>query len=551
MTPECTPSGAEAVDALRTDPTLRALDLRGVALDADALARIVEAALEHPAILSLRLPAPPPPDLGARLVRHLAHNRNAAPLALDEHLRATGRAPRPAPPPAPPPPLVWPDASAIAQADAMLRALESLPIGHPDAPDGVDALRRRCLRLADASRRHARRELRLQRSLAHLRDRRRAERAGIRGGAPPTDDEPVAFERARHCYVCKQPFRELDAFYDRLCPRCAAENRARRDDTADLRGRVALVTGARVRIGFRTGLKLLRAGATVVATTRFPHDAWRRFAAEPDFDAWRERLEVHRLDLRFLLDVERFAAQLSARFDRLDVLVSNAAQTVARPAAWHAEMARLDAEAARSLPPGVAPVAPPAALPSDGLSPLVLPGGASGALDRDGQPADDRAHNSWRAVVGEVSTPELVSVHAVTALAPFVLLNALRPLLARSPAADRFAVLVSAVEGQFARAGKTPRHPHTNMAKAALHMLVRTAADDLARDRIWCCAVDPGWVSAQNPAPMAEAMEADGFAPPLDADDAAARVLDPVFRVLRGAAPLHGVFVKDYAPAPW
>ena len=47
-----------------------------------------------------------------------------------------------------------------------------------------------------------------------------------------------------------------------------------------------------MRIGYATVLKLLRAGAHVLTTTRYPHDAARRYAREPDFDAFAPRLEV-------------------------------------------------------------------------------------------------------------------------------------------------------------------------------------------------------------------------------------------------------------------
>lgn len=47
-----------------------------------------------------------------------------------------------------------------------------------------------------------------------------------------------------------------------------------------------------MRIGYATVLKLLRAGAYVLTTTRYPHDAARRYAREPDFDAFAPRLEV-------------------------------------------------------------------------------------------------------------------------------------------------------------------------------------------------------------------------------------------------------------------
>ena len=154
----------------------------------------------------------------------------------------------------------------------------------------------------------------------------------------------------RHCYTCKKRFDGLHEFYSQLCPACAALNWRMRSRTEDLTGRVALLTGARVKIGFETGLKLLRAGAYVIATTRFPHDLAARygmFAAslmfststpstrhhagrEADADEWRSRLEVHGLDLRDLRGVETFCAFIAERHEALDVLVNNACQTVRR-----------------------------------------------------------------------------------------------------------------------------------------------------------------------------------------------------------------------------
>ena len=45
-----------------------------------------------------------------------------------------------------------------------------------------------------------------------------------------------------------------------LCPACADFNYAKRTETADLAGRVALITGGRVKIGYQAGIKMLRAG---------------------------------------------------------------------------------------------------------------------------------------------------------------------------------------------------------------------------------------------------------------------------------------------------
>src|SRR5262249_5021745 len=137
-------------------------------------------------------------------------------------------------------------------------------------------------------------------------------------------------------------FRRLHHFYDALCPECAALNYEKRFQTADLRGRVGLVTGARVKIGFQIALKMLRAGCRVIATTRFPQDAAQRYAKEADFADWKERLHVHGLDLRHSPSVEIFARYVEHTFERLDFLVNNACQTVRRPPGFYADL--LDGE---------------------------------------------------------------------------------------------------------------------------------------------------------------------------------------------------------------
>ena len=72
----------------------------------------------------------------------------------------------------------------------------------------------------------------------------------------------------RNCYVCKRDYFDLHSFYDSMCPSCADFNWLKRIQTADLRGRTALVTGGRIKIGYHCVIKLLRAGAHVIVTTR-------------------------------------------------------------------------------------------------------------------------------------------------------------------------------------------------------------------------------------------------------------------------------------------
>ena len=134
--------------------------------------------------------------------------------------------------------------------------------------------------------------------------------------ATPQELPPNRVDEAQHCYVCKEKFHEIHHFYDQLCPDCAAFNFAKRTETADLSGRVALLTGGRVKIGYEAGLRLLRSGAHLVVTTRFPRDAAQRYAAEADFGDWSGRLEIYGLDLRHTPSVEEFCDHLVAGHDR-------------------------------------------------------------------------------------------------------------------------------------------------------------------------------------------------------------------------------------------
>lgn len=60
----------------------------------------------------------------------------------------------------------------------------------------------------------------------------------------------------------------------------------------DLTGKVELLTGARVEIGFERGSKLLRAGASLIATRRLSADTHVRYAQETGYDNWKHRLHT-------------------------------------------------------------------------------------------------------------------------------------------------------------------------------------------------------------------------------------------------------------------
>ncbi|MFJ1805812.1 MULTISPECIES: SDR family NAD(P)-dependent oxidoreductase [unclassified Streptomyces] len=371
-----------------------------------------------------------------------------------------------------------------------------------------------------------------------------------REDAPLADAGPGGrFHRPRTCYVCKSPYREVDTFYHRLCPACAADNAARRALSTDLSGRRVLLTGGRVKIGFQLALMMLRDGAKTVVTSRFPHDTVRRFRAEPGSAAWLDRLTVVAVDLRDPRQVLGLCEELRQEGEPLDILVNNAAQTVRRPPESYALLAAGEYDA---LPEG--------ARRAPGFTPMRMLEGFGGSVpalpaalreaDEAGLLPDPSPENSWSARLGALDPAELLETQLVNALAPALLCDRLLPLLLASPHPRRYVVNVTAVEGRFAVRNKMPGHPHTNMAKAALNMLTRTSAAALAEQGVHMCAVDTGWITDENPAPKKARMAGAGFRTPLDIVDGAARVYDPIVRGEAGH-PVSGVFLKDYREAQW
>ena len=461
----------------------------------------------------------------------------------------------------------------------VLSEVQALPPEHPDAV----AVRRATagvFKSVKKARRHAKRDAVASADHAVI--------AATATGAPGRiDDETQGLPlvsrasgaiagtllKARPCYICKNRYTVVDAFYHQLCPDCAALNQAKREARADLTGRSALLTGGRAKIGMYIALRLLRDGAHTTITTRFPNDAVRRFAAMEDSADWLDRLRIVGIDLRDPAQVVALADTVAER-GPLDILINNAAQTVRRSPGSYAALV----EAERIAPPELVDVvtfdhvsdAHPAALAGSlaehqtphaltELTQLALTArsasperiAAGTAIDAGGLLPDTASVNSWTQRVHEVDPMELLEVQLCNQTAPFILVSRLRPAMAAAPARRKYVVNVSAMEGQFSRAYKGPGHPHTNMAKAALNMLTRTSSGEmLEQDGILMTAVDTGWITDERPHPTKLRLADEGFHAPLDLVDGAARVYDPIVRGEAGE-DVHGCFLKDYSPSNW
>ena len=476
-----------------------------------------------------------------------------------------------------------------ADLEATLRVLAAMGDIDEEDPDFV-TVRQATARMFKSVKKTRRLEKR-----AEIAEADRAVVAATATGAPDRiDDEtrgiPLAITTAaptagtllksRPCYICKQHYTQVDAFYHQLCPDCAALNHAKRDARTDLTGRSALLTGGRAKIGMHIALRLLRDGAHTTITTRFPRDAVRRFSSLPDAADWLHRLRIVGIDLRDPAQVIGLTDAMLAA-GPLDIIINNAAQTVRRSPGSYAPLAEAEST---PLPHDVVPelltfghtndahplalaasvashpiLASALAVTADELTELAMAAGSSSlerlaagtAIDAGGLVPDHHDSNSWTQFVQEVDPLEMLEVQLANVTAPFLIVSRLRPALAASTARRTYVVNVSAMEGQFGRGYKGPGHPHTNMAKASLNMLTRTSAKEMFEtDGILMTSVDTGWITDERPHPTKVRLAEEGFHAPLDLVDGAARVYDPVVRGEAGE-DVFGVFLKDYAPAAW
>eukprot|EP01133_Synstelium_polycarpum_P012842 gene12842-15077_t len=383
------------------------------------------------------------------------------------------------------------------------------------------------------------------------------------------------------CYQCSTKYTQVHFFYDKLCMKCAKVSYEYRTNTADMTGRIALIIGGRVKIGFQVVLKLLRAGATCIVTTRFSKEATFRFTNEDDFSVWKDRLILYSLDLCDLGAVELFTSYIMANFKYLSIIIHNAAQTIKRPREFYQTATDMQRKPIEAYPQEMQSlmrhdadktlffkqhghsgfIGPYCAQANQqvGATTIYTPMSQDALyiqqdkVDQDIQPIDENPINSWVRRMHEVSTLELLETHAVTSFSPFIISSKLKPMLEEGARVlgSAHIINVSAMEGKFTRFFKNITHTHTNMAKASMNMMTRTSALDYAISNIYMNSCDTGWCTNEQPTPKA-AMNVDNrtgikFDTPLDDVDGASRVLAPIFDGIKTGNHIFGLFLKNYS----
>jgi len=356
--------------------------------------------------------------------------------------------------------------------------------------------------------------------------------------------------KPKNCYACNSLYSKMHFFYGRMCPSCAEFNYDRRFDELDLSKSNVIITGARVKIGYAAALKLLRANANVIATSRFPAFALNQFMQEEDYSAWKDRLTVYGLDLRNLKAVEEFIQFFKANFTTLDVLINNAAQTIKYPDNHYLPISKGENQLLKQLSSSrliknTTPVLQQEKLleSSENLDDF--------EINRFGQPVDKRMKTSWNSTLEEISMYELLEVNLINQISPYFLIKELTPQFEKSNTKHKFIINVTSSEGQFSYNNKTMFHPHTNMTKAALNMMTRTAAMEYEKKNILMYAVDVGWISTGAIEPLRKTQFERGYIPPLDSVDGAARIMHPIYEALNKEPLPVGTLLKNYKVEQW
>ncbi|KAM3065865.1 hypothetical protein ACMFMF_010794 [Clarireedia jacksonii] len=385
----------------------------------------------------------------------------------------------------------------------------------------------------------------------------------------------------RHCYLCRYLLVTPHPQYPSMCKPCGSFNLASSElslpQALRLDGRTALVTGGRINLGYHTALRLLRCGAKVIVTSRYPRDAVARYLMEKDSTEWEPRLKIIGADFRAAGDVfhlvtgvKRVLRDWLGDEAKLDILINNAAQT------WtdsiRQESQAIEGEEQKELSED----STINLLLDTSYSPRIRGGVQTTNLlqfdteqkriksrykdldtvDRSMSVSEQEPKTSWVQNLYEIPYEDVISAHSVNVFVPFILIREFLPLMGSTGPRENknqaskplgHIINVSAREGIFestpTNRHKNGYHVHTNLTKAALNMLTETeAATAWRKRRVAMNSVDPGYLSAA-PEVVARRWNDDC---PIGWEDGAARVLWSIAVGESGKGAVWGRFLKDF-----
>ena len=405
------------------------------------------------------------------------------------------------------------------------------------------------------------------------------------------------FKNFSKCYICKEKFApdNIHKFYGNLCTKCGDHNYSYRTIKLDLSGRIAIVTGGRVKIGYYISTKLLSYGCKVIITTRFPKDSLFKYQQDPDYEKWKDNLIIYPIDFRIFESTIKFINYIKENFTHIDILINNAAQTLRRSSSFYNYLLPIEATEVnkendkkiikedyisiqnsnpkiivnkQEILNSLIPLENTKSINFQETLPLSVITSQIKIMEEKDQPSvtkmgsDDQPYdfaggkNSWNFEFDEIPFQEFTEVQIINAWTPYYLCSKLKPLMEKSPFQDKYIVNVTAVEGIFNHYKRTT-HVHTNMAKAALNMFTRTCGKYLKNIGIYMTCVDTGWVNYMDEMnKLIDKNEKENYENtfiniPLDELDGAMRVLQPIIEGIKNKNYLYGILLKDYTTSVW
>ncbi|CAH6419756.1 Dehydrogenase/oxidoreductase [uncultured virus] len=372
-----------------------------------------------------------------------------------------------------------------------------------------------------------------------------------------------------YCYICKKPSDPVYSVdgYQSMCLECGLFNLDKRILTTNLGGITALVTGIRQKIGRSVALKLLRCGARVIGTTRFPQATWYNYSCERDFNEWRDRLLVYKCNFFRLIEVQQLIEFIKTQ--SVSVFINNACQTIRSSEIYRTRLLQLEQllsdtatndsqlefrntdtiEFSTSTELSILPnqtensLVPWTGISGCEISTILKNNDLSLNSFGDIQDIDIKANSSWNMTIELINSEEIMEATIVNQLVPTLIINQLRPFMCK----PSFIIQCTALEGSF-NTDKNAYHAHSNMCKAAMNMLIRTMSEEPVcknGNSLYVYSINPGFVSGVNANP-----ETTQF--PLSPDDAASRILDPIIQYYRGTPlPKEWVILKNYHSTSW